>query len=105
MVMPESFRAFSVRVSCCTTTGANPSDNSSMIKASGSDMMPRAIASICCSPLRAGLLLRAFLQPRKQRVDLIEPLGEAAPRALGEGGHLQVLLHAHRVEQLAAFRH
>ena len=93
--------------SCCTTTRANPSDNSSMIKTSGSDMSPRAIASICCSPPEnvPAFWRAAFLQPRKQRVDLIEPLGEATPRALGEGAHLQVLLHAHRAEQLAPFRH
>jgi hypothetical protein len=105
--MPDSFRALSVLASCCTTTGANPSDNSSMIKdfGIGHEAARDRQHLLLAAGKSAGLLSSAFFQPRKQRVDVIEPLGEAAPRALGEGAHLQVVLHAHRVEQLAPFRH
>src|SRR6266516_8234144 len=50
MVMPAAFSTFRLATSCCTTTGANPADSSSIIRTSGRDISPRAIASICCSP-------------------------------------------------------
>ena len=59
----------------CTTTGARPSDSSSMSRISGSCISTRASASICCWPpdrLRAGCL-----RPFRELGEELEHVGDA----------------------------
>src|SRR6476660_9656792 len=50
MLVPAAFTERMLRKISCTTSGARPSEGSSMQRRRGSDMRARESASICCSP-------------------------------------------------------
>src|SRR5664279_1329461 len=50
MVSPCFLNFFRVRNNCCASTGARPSESSSIMRTTGSCINPRPMANICCSP-------------------------------------------------------
>src|SRR5580704_17975691 len=103
MASPVCFNASSLLTTCWTMTGASPSESSSMMSSCGSAADRQHL--LFAAGESAGLLPPPLLEPREQRVDLIEPVGEAPAGTAREGTHLEVLLDAHIGEQLAPFRH
>ena len=87
--------------SCSTTTGASPSDGSSMSRTVGLVTSARAIASICCSPPdRCAPRLS-----RRPASDGNSSSTAASDQSPGPGSDRQVLLHGETAEHLALLRH
>ncbi len=66
----------------------------------------RPMASICCSPpdmVPASCLRRSFR--RGNRLEHLFLVGGDGGSGLGVGTHIQVLVHGHVQEHMAAFRH
>src|SRR2546425_527251 len=65
MLVPAALAARMLRKMSCTTSGARPSEGSSMHSSRGSDISARDSASICCSPPGGLVFLRAPLAPMR----------------------------------------
>ena len=108
-VVPRSRMSAMTRNTCCTISGARPSDGSSSSSRRGLDMRPRAIATICCWPPESvqpsasanGLDLR---KDREHLVDVGLELAARHAAPVGAAEH-DVLLDRQARKDAPAFRH
>ena len=105
IVMPSAFSRSITLSSSWTTSGASPSESSSMASTSGSWSSVIASASICCCPPDScdAALPSPFGERGEQVVGAVEATLEVGVvAAVHERRHLEVLVHRHRREHALA---